>query len=475
MKEQILTLEPTDDLHSLRDKIARVQAERLILMWPARTHSVSRRLDLELMKRWAFLNGSELVVISADGAVRSLARQSGVPCFPSLRESALAGISVRPSPAERPPEFPVRRRPAPVPPPRRGRRPLPSILRIGCFPGAVLALPTVFLLLLPTARLQVVFPSHPVTAESPVDPSLCTDLSLNLSLSDRRPTSGRIFAPTAYAKGTVRVTNFSDHAVTLPQGVRVASADGVLFETVEGTILPPGESGRLAVRAVEPGPESNLFPGGIRNVLGPLGLSVSAENPEPLSGGTAEWRNAVDPEDIDSLWTALTEQALQEARTSLQTLAGPASLIVEDSLHVAFDPQDEPDASVHTPVDTVGLTLHAEASMRACSADAVRKKAEALLEAQIPPGEILFGDTLTLLLRETADGAIALNASGTAVAVPDRNVLSLALRAQTPEQAVALLEDRFDAVEVSAVELQPGWIPILPLFPYQICIAAEAG
>jgi hypothetical protein len=50
----------------------------------------------------------------------------------------------------------------------------------------------------------------------------------------------------------------------------------------------------------------------------------------------------------------------------------------------------------------------------------------------------------------------------------------MALRARTPAQAVSLLKNRFQAVEVPAVDCFPDWLPTLPLFPFQIEIVVEA-
>jgi hypothetical protein len=474
MKEQILVLEATDDLHSLRDKIARAQADRLVLLWPVLAKPVSRRLDLVLMTRWAAAAGSELAVVSADESVRRLARAAGVPSYPNLTASALAGLSPRPPAGERLPSLSAGRHPPPGPPPEGRRRPLPPVLRIGFFCAAVLSIASVFLLLLPSARLRVVFPSRKLEAAAAVESSLCAELYLQLSLSERRATGGRILAPTAYARGELRLTNISSRVLTLPAGIRAASDGGILFETVAGTILAPGQSQLSAVRAVEPGPSANLPAGSITRVPGPLALSLTAENPEPISGGSEAWRSAVSAADVESLRGLLSAQAQQEAAAGLQNLAGEGRLVVAESLRLEFDPQDAPDLPVNTPADSVGLTLHASATMKACPIDAVRARAADLLGAQLMPDEILFPEAPALRLMENADGGIDLAASGTAVKTPGRNEWSLALRARTPAQAVSLLKSRFHAVEVPAVDCFPDWLPALPLFPFQIEIVVEA-
>ena len=475
MKEQILTLESTDDLHSLRDKIARTQAGRLVLMWPALEEPLSRRLDLELMERWAAAGGSELVIVSADPAVRRLARQAGVPSYPTLTASALAGLSTRPpNPKDVPLRRAGRRRPAVAPIKIRRRPPVPAV-RIGAFAAAVFSIASVFLLLLPSARLRVVFPSRSLEASGAMDPLQCSTLSIRLSLSDRRTTSGRVLTPTSYARGEIRLTNVSSRLLNLPAGILVASADDILFETVGGAILAPGQSQLAPVRAVEPGPAANLGAGKVNRILGPLGLSIRADNPKSISGGAETWRNAVSAVDGDALRESLSERARREAQEGLLNLAGPGLLPVEDSLRVEFDPRDAPDLPVNSPADSVGLVLHASATMTACTTDAVLGLAEDMLIPLLDAGEILLPGSVVLRLAGGEDGATTLYASGSAAAVPDRNDMALALRAQSPSQAVSTLKEQFGAAEVPAMDLRPGWIPLLPLFPHQIEILAEAG
>ncbi len=472
MKEQILALESTDDLHTVRDKIARAQAGRLVLMWNALEQPLRRRLDLVLMKRWAAMAGSELAIVSTDEDVRRLARHAGIPCHEDLTASALAGLSSHPDISSGIHAF-HRGRPPARTPPRPGRSlPVPPALRIGLFSAAMLSIAAVLLLLLPSAKVHAVFPSRTVEAAGRLDPTLCSEIKTRLTLSERRTTSGRILAPTAYAAGKINLTNISSRALNLSVGLRVASEDGVVFEVLEGFLLQPGKSRVAPARAVEPGPSGNLAAGKITRVLGPLALSLKADNPEPMSGGEEAWRNAVSKPDWEALQSSLAEKIRNQASSSLQALAGGSRMVVEESLRVEFDPLDQPDLPVNAPADTVGLTLHATASLRACPADPVRLHAVEFLRSRVQPGETLSTDGLVIRLAENAEGGIDLTAFGTAVELPDRNAMAMALRLQSAAGAKSILRERFRAVEVTKIDLNPAWFPLLPLFPYQIEITA---
>jgi hypothetical protein len=472
MKEQILSLEPTDDLQSLRDKITRGQAGRLVLLWPALTEPINRRLDFALLRRWAVMSGSELMVVSADSEVRRLAAQAGIPCYLNLKETALHGISDRgrEKAAGVPPSGPHSRPLVPIRAKFFGK--LPLAIRIALFSSAIFSLVILFLLLIPSAQIQATFSSRSIEVSKLLDPSLCSQISIHLELTARRNTSGFISVPIAYAKGTVILTNKSTRTLDLPAGIRVSSKSGVFLETIAGVIIPAGKTQPVLVRAVKPGTSGNLGAGGVDHVDGLLALSLQATNPEPISGGEQAWRSAVTQADLDGLRSTLSEQVRQQAELGMQNLAAAGRTLVEKSLEVKFNPADAADLPVNSASDTVGLTLHAVASAQGCPTGIIRSRAVSVLTAGLAAGETLSSSSIAFRLEKTAPGAIGLQASGMAVKIPDRYDMAMALRARTPAQAAAILRSRFDARSIAGMDLSPAWIPLLPLFPYQIEISA---
>jgi len=255
----------------------------------------------------------------------------------------------------------------------------------------------------------------------------------------------------------------------------VSSKSQVFYETTGGVILLPGKSQSAAVRAVEPGPSGNIAAGAVDRVEGPLVLSLEVTNPGPMSGGMQAWRKAVTQADLDALRTSLSDRIRQEAAAGMQNLATAGRTFVDKSLQVQFDPLSAADFPVDSPSDTVGLTLRAVATAWECSTDIVRSRAQSALLSGLAAGETLFPASVTFQLEKNAQGAIDLQASGLAVKIPDLNSMALALRANSPAQAAAVLQSRFGARTVTEMDLWPGWFPVLPLFPYQIEIAAGTG
>ena len=68
MKTQILQLETYDDQVSACDKIKWSQADRILLVWPARGKILNRKLDLLLLKRQSIAQGAQLALVTRDAA-----------------------------------------------------------------------------------------------------------------------------------------------------------------------------------------------------------------------------------------------------------------------------------------------------------------------------------------------------------------------------------------------------------------------
>ena len=82
--EQIIYLEPTDDILSIRDRVEMAEAKRVLLVVPPYSDVLTRRVDLQLDQRRAALAGVELALVVDDDLVRSQAREVGLPVFDSV-------------------------------------------------------------------------------------------------------------------------------------------------------------------------------------------------------------------------------------------------------------------------------------------------------------------------------------------------------------------------------------------------------
>ena len=97
--EQIIYLEPTDDIISIRDRVDMAEAKRVLLVVPPYSNVLTRRVDLQVVQRRAAQAGIDVALVTEDGVIRSQARELGLPVFDSIaagkRTKALARAARR--------------------------------------------------------------------------------------------------------------------------------------------------------------------------------------------------------------------------------------------------------------------------------------------------------------------------------------------------------------------------------------------
>jgi len=88
MKTQLIQLDPSDDVISVRDKMGWSQTSRILLVWPEHGQILSRRLDLLLLQRHSTTLGAQLALVTQSPAMTALAKdispQSTVPATISV-------------------------------------------------------------------------------------------------------------------------------------------------------------------------------------------------------------------------------------------------------------------------------------------------------------------------------------------------------------------------------------------------------
>jgi hypothetical protein len=471
VKEQILTLEPSDDPHSVRDKIARAQAGRLLLAWPSLESPPLRRIDLALIRRWAAMAGAEIAVVSPDRNARRLAKLAGLDGYPNLTSAALASLKTRPPTRKKPPQL----RPRAAPPPARHPSPPLHIgIRILIFFTA-LAMPLLALGMgIPAAVIRVSFPTRTVAHSFIVDADSCAILRSGIALTERRSATGRLRVPVSYAVGSAVIANVSDQGLNLPAGLQFSTPEGISFTTTRGLILPAGKTQSIPVRAAEPGPDGNIPAGSLSRVDGPPALSLTVTNRTPFSGGDSEWRTVVIQTDLDALREELSARMDSESDARMRALAGATMLLVEDSVGWEEQSGGGPEYPAGTPVETVGWTLQAEASALACSKAEFLGRAKSGLAGSLRADETLQEDSIQLDAQALTSGDILISAVGRTAAIPSKWDLTAAIRLQTPDAAAVILAERYHAAAPLKIDLYPDWFPLLPPYPFRMELLAEA-
>lgn len=375
MKVQIIQLEPQDDLASVSDKLAWVQAPRLLLVWPDRGRLLRRRLDLVLLARAAAARGIQIGIVTRDPVVLEQAAALGLAIFRSSTRLPEAGWGAAPS---TPGTLPARPSPrlAVVAPARAVPRPLPRGLRASLIALVGAALMAALVVLLPSATITL----SPVRTDAAYNLALTLDpradtthtagilparpLTRTLNGSIRVTTTGTTRVASAAAGGQVTFINQTEEAVLVPMGTGVlpSGRPDLRFETVEDVTLDSGRgaSGQARVVASRPGSSGNLPSGTLNAIDGPLGLEAAVVQPEAMTGGTEAERPAVAAADQANAERLLTEQLLAQAAADLQAALASDEELAETSVRVVNTAQREFDRPAGAAGDSVGLAMTLE-------------------------------------------------------------------------------------------------------------------
>ena len=94
MKTHVIQPGPQDDLISVRDQMTWAKTSRIILVFPPRTHLLSRDLDLRLLKRHAGKLGAKLALVGRQKDIGRSAKELQIPVFSTVKEAQLANWEI---------------------------------------------------------------------------------------------------------------------------------------------------------------------------------------------------------------------------------------------------------------------------------------------------------------------------------------------------------------------------------------------
>ncbi len=500
MKDQIITVEPHDDLASLRDKILRTQAERILIL-PA-TSSSLRRLDLALCTRWAAAVGASLCLVSSDAYLARAASLAGMASFLTLDE-ALA-VDKKPLHTSVAPTQPwqskaqsagqkkqdeehlsARQSRSHLVAMRTARakedsgqkklttsKPINRRLLDALFLAPLTLLASTALLLIPYAEVDIALPSHVSPQTLALESSGVTSMAVDAVADGAITSTGSALVPTAFAEGTLTLTNRSSRVVALPPGTRFRDpASATEFEALSGGWLDPQASARVGIRAVQPGPQSNLPPGRILEVVGSAHESLDVRQLSSTTGGQSAARAIVSAADVASVRSQTQALLVKRLHGALELEATAQGwLIVEGSIVIRS--QDESfSASAGTAVDELHVTLKATAESLVIPREVVLARARhALGIADNTDRPELAG----LRVEQDAQGALHILFMVQEIESSIPRQLATRLANNTPAVAQRLIAGLLPNSRAT-IHLAPSWWPLLPAFPLRIHIHSLAA
>jgi hypothetical protein len=509
LKEQILRLEPDDDVASAREKLGWVQATHVLVVFPddPRQRILQRKLDLILLQREATRNQAQLALITKDPIVLESARDLGIATFPNVQasrrktwETARAQISV--SRGDQPvildadlAEAGSRLRN------QSGGtvRQIPRSIRLIFVILLLIALITSAVLLIPTAtvRLQPAANQVAVTTTIIADPNPgIAEIDLGLGIIGARvvgvevessttiETTGTIEQPSTKARGAALFTNRIPDQVTIPAGtiVRTSAAQPVRFITLSDATLPGrvGAFVEVPIEAINAGYEGNLPIGRINQIEGPLSSGLVVSNSQPTRGGDVQSVPAISADDLSRLRARLLQELQQRAYAEMQTDSFIALTDTEfiplESLSPVVTDSEIYSGYAGQPASTVSLDMRVTVQGIAIDELRARQIVYARLAQKIGTGFELSRDSLVIRRGEITGiddqrriTFIMQGAGDVSAAIDDERVVEL-VRGKPVDQALLSLQRELPLADAPTIEIWPNFWPFIPYVPFRITI-----
>ena len=494
MKTQIITLESHDDLISVRDKFSWAKTPRILLVWPKYEKVTLRLLDLKVLQRHADSLGAQLGLVTRRANVRRDAESLGIPVFDS---TITAQKDLWPEAAPRSRRIPRK--------PRRDLRKLretvyekeaawrTSLLgRVITFTAGVIAVLTVAglfvphaaLTLYPEARIQSVV--IPVAASESVDSVSVTGLVparvLSVIVNAERSfvVTNKIAVPKLKSHGIARFTNLGQGEVNIPAGTVVLTQSSIRFLTLNDTRVPAGvdEFVDVPIEALEPGVQGNISAGAIITVEGPLGLSVTAGNPGPVSGGTDVQVVGATNNDRSKLSEMIFEELSRSAETQIRAQISADDYLLLDTFEASNILQEEFDPPVGQAGNILLLKMQVEFTARYISASDLEQLFQSTLNASISDGFAPFGNAEFKPIADPVTDSsgithFELEVTQTLLREVDQTKVLSMIRGHNPQRARAELLEGLSLRKSPDVTIAPSWWPWLPLIPFNISVEVK--
>jgi hypothetical protein len=518
--EQILHLEETDDITSIKSRIDFVlptltrqsmqnanqpQRPRLLLVIPRKNKALHNLVNMKVLARSVKNRAVELAVVSNNPAVRDNAKIADVKRFSSVRGARRAGWVTAQTPEAAPETSLPPITPAAADPTQQavergqkrvkkkkyvvvaGDRPAGSFKYIAQQLGMLILIVILagilaigFIGLLPEATVTITPVAQPVEAELIVkaDPEAesvdFTSLTfparkeqVELSMTGEIETVKTELTPFDRAGGRVSFINRTEDRHIIPISTTVATAAGtpVEFVTTVTATIPAGLDAvtTTSVIAVEPGPRGNVGAGQINRFVDPaFGLLARVVNESPTSGGTLAPARIIEEADKPRLDAHLQQIIQQEGLAQIQASLAEQEFIPPESVQVIVLDKKYDDFSGDFS-DTFSGQMQAVVRTTVIGGYNANRLALAALEAQVPPGYELdieglqFGAGEILSIDE---GIVTFRifASGQALPVIDDRQVAEAVAWLPLGDAQSRLSQQYDLATVPGIELGPEWL-----------------
>jgi len=501
----VISLDETDDITSICDRLDWARADRVLLVLPEDGGVLREGLDLVRLRRHADRRRIEVGLVTAVSDITRQAKALGLPTFVTVgaaehsrrgwwrgrRRAEVVGLptvggvkaeDLRPTQIDEGDREEVHRRMAPLSSPRLW------IFRYAAILLFFIVVAVVFVAVsyaVPGARVTLrpeVVPIE-ITKQIVADPALeevdygrsavpARILTTNQSWQADAETSGIAEVPSASARGKVVFVNRLEQDVVVPAGTRVRTSAGnnVVFQTINEAVVPGVEGGtaEVDVVAVEPGPQGNVPANQVNEIEGALAVQLEVRNLEAIEGGGVREEKAVTDADQERLRAQVLQFLQAVSASEMEAQTTPFEFLARDSVRVL---NVDSETYSHFPgeqTDRLALEMRADVAGTAVNANAASGIVYEALAVAVPEGYSLVPDSIQYSRGDVVAvddaGRVTFEMTGSVLAAADLDVDEVLddISGQPPDLAVAYLYKELPLRTIPEVTIWPNWFNRLP-------------
>jgi len=292
----------------------------------------------------------------------------------------------------------------------------------------------------------------------------------NINETGKIPTTGTRQKATDKAQGSVVFSNLGANPVRVPAGTIISSGTGtaVNFRTTSSVEVPGGfnQKATASIEAMEPGIQGNVRANTLNIIGGGYNLRLRVTNPGGTGGGGAQLTPVVTQEDLDKLLAEVVARAEARAETTLQAIVTEGEWLSPESIQTisivpafsAFNDEEaqELELTVNMLVRGVAVdqTILRQVLLRTAqeATPELGKLVASSVNAQREPGVDSTGAAVTFTMTVGAEYVIPI----------DPVEVRTAIAGLPPEEAIALVQQRWRLEGAPEIHLDPEWFATLP-------------
>lgn len=508
---ELIQLEVNDDVTSISDRLTFLRGRSVLLIWPEKGTTLTRKLDLVLIQRQAKRLAIKLALVTHDPDVIRHAAELGISTFETIGGSArgkwqrgrsriFTSRDHKPESEPDPEELmPVASRVRVEAVETPAGRIFRLISRVVLLLLLVVLVGVLGYLLIPGATVTITPAREVIQIDAAItaNPNLETPLvdaatgvipalRLRVEIEERGtiPTTGRQSLSDTLARGTVVFINKTNEPVDVPADLVVGTSAGdpIYFRTLQSATVAGGLGlqAEVEIEALPdfPGEVGNVDANMINTIIDALADRLEVRNISPTTGGSSSGVNAVRQEDRDLLLNTLRQQLQSRAYTEMLTRLEQTQFIIPETIRIAEEREDwmRFDFQVGEVTDTLTLTMRAIVEATAIDEQLAHQVAFTRLAAQVPRGrEIRAVDYQRgggVVLNPDGSISFPLTAQAEIVAQVNAPLIRERLAGRTLEDARSYLNTEVDLDDNSPpqIAVSPEGFPQMPLLALRISV-----